>query len=141
MISGNDYLITLTWGQNPSDLDSHLVGPTYQVYYADEYAYVNGEEVCNLDYDDTSSYGPEHITLTTTSDEPYYYFVHKYSGSGTLASSGAKVTVEQGNRVIAEFNVPTDLGNGTYWNVFAIKDGELIIKDSVTSSYDISYAG
>lgn len=142
---GDQYLITLTWGANPSDLDSHLVGTTtggssFHVYYSAKYAHDGGQEICNLDYDDTSSYGPEHITLTTTNDTPYYYYVYKYAGEGTVCNSEAKVTIERGNTLIAEFNVPTDLGDGRYWNIFAIKEGQLIINNTITDEPELAYA-
>lgn len=144
-INGHDYLITLTWGANPSDVDSHMVGylengSYFHVYYGDKSAYMDGMMICNLDYDDTTSYGPEHITLTADDSGTYYYYLYHYYGSGSLASSEAKVTIEQGNRVIAEFYVPTNQGNGRYWNIFAIKDGEIIVSNTITSSADTSYA-
>lgn len=146
IISGDNYLITLTWGENPRDLDSHVKGKLsngepFHVYYSHKSQYDGEVEVCNLDYDDTDSYGPEHITLNVTSDSPYYYYIYRFAGSGTVAMSGAKITIEQGNTLVAEFNVPTDLGDGDYWNVFAIKNGELIIKNTITSSADTSYVG
>ncbi len=145
LISGDSYLITLTWGTNPSDLDSHVVGTlssgsTFHVYYSHKSQYDGDIEVCNLDYDDTTSYGPEHITLNTTNETPYYYYIYKYAGSGTVGNSGAKITIEQGNTLIAEFNVPTDLGGADYWNVFAIKNGELIVNNTITSSPNLQYA-
>lgn len=96
--------------------------------------------ICELDYDDVSSYGPEHITLNASDSGSYYYYLHKYDGYGTLASSEAKVTIEQGNRVIAVFHIPTDLGGSDYWNVFCIKDGEIIVSNTITSSPNTSYA-
>lgn len=145
IISGDDYLITLTWGANPRDLDSHVVGKLsngndFHVYYGYKSQMDGSTEVCNLDYDDTSSYGPEHITLKTNSTSPYYYYIYRFAGDGTVASSGAKVTIHQGNTLIGEFNVPTNLGSGDYWNVFAIKDGELIINNTITSSANTTYA-
>lgn len=146
-INGNDYLITLTWDANPRDLDSHVQGSTtsgsgFHVYYADKthYDYTQGESVCNLDYDDTQSYGPEHITLAAIGTKPYYYYVHKYAGTGTLASSGAKVTIEQNNIVLAEFHVPPGLSTGDYWNVFAIVDGEIVVNNTITYAPNINYA-
>ena len=97
-------------------------------------------EVCNLDFDDTTSYGPETITLNPTTDKPYYYYVKKYAGSGTVASSEAQIKMYQNGSLVRTFNVPTNLGNGDYWNVFAIKDGQLIINNTITSSPDTSYA-
>lgn len=37
-------------------------------------------------------------------------------------------------------SVPTNLGDSDYWNVFAIKNGELIIKNTITSEADVNYA-
>ncbi len=141
---GNDYLITLTWGENPRDVDSHVQGKvngeSFHVYYSRKNQYYDGENICNLDYDDTSSYGPEHITLKAVGTEPYYYYLHRYAGSGSLATSGAKVTIEQNNVLIAEFHVPTNLGSYDYWNVFAIVDGEIVVNNTITSSPNTSYA-
>lgn len=115
-------------------------GNPFHVYFRHKSQYDGDTEVCNLDYDDTDSYGPEHITLKATTNEPYYYYIYKYAGSGTVAASRAKITVHQGNALIAEYNVPTNLGGDDYWNVFAIKDGQLITKNTITSSADTSYA-
>lgn len=145
VLAGDDYLITLTWDETPSDVDSHVEGQSssgsFHVYFSNHNAYDGDQTICNLDYDDTSSYGPEHITLVPTTSEPYYYYVHNYSKEAPLSTSGAHVTVEQGNTVIAEFNMPTNLGDGIYWNVFAIKNGELIVQNTVTNTPDTSYAG
>ncbi len=145
VVSGDNYLITLEWGANPRDVDSHVYGTlsngsNFHVYYGDESQYDGDVEVCNLDYDDTDGYGPEHITLNTTTDRPYYYYLHKYAGSGSLSSSSSKVTIEQGNTVLAVFYVPTNLGADDYWNVFAIKDGEIIINNTITNAPNVSYA-
>lgn len=145
LVTGDDYLITLTWGANPRDLDSHVEGvisngSKFHVYYSHRSQHDGDIEVCNLDYDDTTSYGPEKITLNATNDTPYYYYVYKFAGSGTLGDSEAKVIVQQGNTLNAEFNVPTDLGDAKYWNVFAIKNGELIINNTITSTPNLEYA-
>ena len=141
-----DYLITLTWGEMPRDLDSHMVGPRaeggdFHVYFSDKTAGDGDVELCSLDYDDTTSYGPEHVTLKPTGAGPYYYYVHRYSSDGSVATSGAKITVHQGNTLIREFDVPFNQGGGIYWNVFAIKDGQLIVKNTITDTPDTGYAG
>ena len=143
--TGDSYLITLTWGENPSDLDSHMVGTLgdgrrFHVYYNDKTWTEGGETVCELDYDDTTSYGPEHVTLNASGDAPYYYFVYRYAGSGLVSTSGAKVTVHQGNVLIAEYNVPTDQGGADYWNVFAIRDGRILTRNTITSEAETDYA-
>ena len=143
--SGNNFRIVLTWGQNPRDLDSHVVGSlsngdSFHVYYNSKSKYDGDIEVCNLDVDDTSSYGPETITLNANSSEPYYYYIYRYAGSGTVGTSEAQVKVYQNDTLIAKYNVPTDQGDGDYWNVFAIVNVELIIKNTITNESDLAYA-
>lgn len=145
VILGDSFRIVLTWGENPYDLDSHVVGTlssggSFHVYYSNKSQYDGDVEVCNLDVDDVTSYGPETITLNTTTENPYYYYIYRYAGSGTVASSSAQVKVYQGENLVATFNVPTDQGDGDYWNVFAIVNGELVVKNTITSSEDTSYA-
>lgn len=145
IISGDNFRIVLTWGQNPRDLDSHVVGTlsngnAFHVYYNLKSQSDGDVEVCNLDVDDTTSYGPETITLNATTSNPYYYYIYRYAGSGTVATSEAKIKVYQGENLVATFNVPNDQGSGDYWNVFAIVNGELVIKNTITSNADVSYA-
>lgn len=145
VVSGDSFRIVLSWGANPSDLDSHVEGMRtngtwFHVYYSDKYAYDGDVKVCDLDVDDTNSYGPETITLHTTTDEPYYYYVHKYAGSGTLPTSEAKVKVYQGETLLAEYNVPTDLEAADYWNVFAIVDGQIVTRNTMTGRPETDYA-
>jgi hypothetical protein len=87
--------IVLTWGENPRDLDSHLVGPDaaggrFHVYYANRNPAGAG---ANLDVDDVSSFGPETITITEVHIGTYSYYVDWFSGTGTWAQSGARVEV------------------------------------------------
>ncbi len=145
LISGEDYRIVLTWGADPRDLDSHMVGSlengnSFHVYYSRKSQYDGSIEVCNLDVDDTSGYGPETVTLKATSNNPYYYYIYHFSGNGTVATSEATIKVYQGSELVAKFNVPTDQGSGRYWNVFAIVDGQLVTKNTITSSPDTNYA-
>lgn len=144
VIPGDAYRIVLTWGQNPSDLDSHVTGTLsngsgFHVYYAHK-SQIDGEiEICNLDVDDTNSYGPETITLRATESTPYYYYIHHYAGSGNILASEATIKVYRGSEFVAKINVPNDQGSGVCWNVFAIVDGELILKNTITSTPDTSY--
>lgn len=145
VITGDSFRIVLSWGANPSDLDSHVEGMRtngtwFHVYYADQYAYDGDVRACDLDVDDTTSYGPETITLNTTTEAPYYYYVHKYAGNGTLPTSEAKVRVYQGEALIAEYNVPTDLEAARYWNVFAIVNGQIVTRNTMTSAPELHYA-
>lgn len=145
IVSSDTYRIVLTWGENPKDLDSHVEGKlsngsAFHVYYSSKTKSDGGVKFCNLDVDDVTSYGPETITLTPTTNEPYYYYVHKYKGTGTVASSEAQVKVYLGDDLVRTFNVPTSLGDSDYWNVFAIKNGNIIVQNTITSSADTTYA-
>lgn len=141
VLNENEYRIVLTWGEDPWDLDSHLSGPRnedgdrFHVYYSNRSATASTEDgnvtVAQLDHDDTSSYGPETITLIKLSnDSVYHYAVHDFtnrysSESKALSMSGAKIFVYHGNSVIATFNVPINKV-GTVWNVFDIQGNQLI---------------
>lgn len=122
------YRVVLTWGQDPSDLDSHLFGKTsdynYHVYYSNKNG-VGLEDaiVANLDVDDTTSFGPETTTFLTTTDGEYDFYVDWYSGSGTWASSGGKVEVYNGAYLINTYYAPNVSNRSGSWKVFSIKNG------------------
>lgn len=129
ILSDNEIRIVLIWGDSPPDLDSHLIGRTpagdaFNVYYSDKVYAFDGIEMANLDVDDTSSYGPETITILNRVFDTYTYAVHDYTSrystdSSNLSFSGAVVRVFQGSVQIAEYHVPTDQV-GVYWTVFEI---------------------
>ncbi len=143
-ISGDGYTVVLTWGENPQDLDSHVEGTlsnndSFHVYFSHTSDYDGDIEVCNLDVDDTTSYGPETITLRPTTTNPYYYYIYKYAGTGTVATSEAQIKLYKDGTLIRTFNVPTDQGDGDYWNVFAIINGRLVVKNTITSTANTTY--
>lgn len=118
----------LTWGEYPSDLDSHLYyfdddgGNFHTCYYNKDYR--EGETlVANLDLDDTTSYGPETSTVYQVAENGVYsFYVHDYtnkdSGSSTaMSNSGAQVKLFSGSQLVATFNIPENRG-GTLWHVF-----------------------
>lgn len=122
---GGQLRVVLTWGQDPSDLDSHLTGPTstgtrFHVWYSGRDA-----GVANLDRDDVTSFGPETTTITSQYPGTYRFYVHDYSnGSASaqtpsydLSRSSAKVQVFNSLGLMAVYNVPSNQG-GTLWSVF-----------------------
>ena len=142
--SAGQYRIELTWGENPRDLDSHLVGTysngnQYHVYFSNKRAYENGELICDLDVDDTTSFGPEVVTLTASEAQNYYYYVHLYAGIGTIPTSGARIEVRYEGKLIRTFNISESFENKRYWNVFAIKDGRLVVKNTMSDSPELNY--
>lgn len=120
LISGELRLV-LTWGQDPRDLDSHLWLPPETPYHI---AYFRGgsEEACpfaRLDIDDTSSFGPETITMAQRFAGTYLYAVHRFSGIGTLSGSGAQVQAFDSTGLLATFTAPAT-GAGDWWQVLTI---------------------
>lgn len=143
VLSEDEYRIVLTWGATPWDLDSHLSyydGNTrlIHVYYSSKKGYLNGETIAELDLDDTSSYGPETVTISLDAellnDGVFKYSVHDYTNrsstnSNVLSMSGAVVRVYKGNDLITTYNVPQNK-EGTVWHVFEItKDGIVSINE------------
>lgn len=118
----------LTWGATPSDLDSHLFGPSvngegiFHTFYGDK-NYYSDKLIANLDLDDTTSYGPETTTIYCINNSgTYSFYVHDYTNrssnvSNALSLSDAKVEIYNGNVKHAVFNVPTSIP-GTVWHVF-----------------------
>lgn len=142
-LADDEIRIVLTWGATPSDLDSHLIGRTpgggtFNVYYGDKVYRYNGVEMANLDVDDTSSYGPETITILGDIHGVYTYAVHNYSNrsstsSTALSYSGAVVRVFMGSYQIGEYHVPTDQV-GVYWTVFQIDSAGRIMPVNTLSN-------
>ncbi len=120
MVQADGTRIVLHWGENPRDMDSHLSFPQNHIYYKSK----TGTNA-NLDVDDTSSYGPETITIQKKkAGQQYIYAVHNYSDrknseSRQWKSNQAKVFVYVGNRLMRTFYVtPKSVGN--LWVVFGI---------------------
>lgn len=119
--------ITLTWGENPRDLDSHLAatvnGENFHVYYSDKGSLVS-EPYVELDTDDTSSYGPEVTSIAKLSQGTYRYSVRHYAGTGTIETSGAEVNVVIEGIGIYRFTPPVGQPEGTdIWRIIDIVVG------------------
>lgn len=136
-LQANALRIILTWGENPEDVDSHLTGPQpglavsdsndqdrFHVYYSNP---ASTDGVAMLDVDDTTSFGPETITVYPPTGQDtlrpgiYRYSVHHYSGSGTLVAGNANVELIIGANS-RTFQAPTAgvLGRDDVWTVFEL---------------------
>jgi hypothetical protein len=128
--------IVLRWGEAPLDLDSHLVGPMggadkerFHVYFLQRDCYKRGEtlSMVDLDHDDSTSYGPEIMTIRVfVAHDDYFFYVHDYTnrelaGNAALAKSGATVNVYRGagNTPIGSYVIDPS-SSGTVWNVFKL---------------------
>ena len=133
--------IVLTWGETPYDLDSHLYNDDFHVYFSNKNYYQNSTPLVNLDRDDTSSYGPETITIYRPLDKDCTYYVYDYSNGGNssntqLSTSGATVRVYQTDGLIATFHVPAGY-TGDRWTVFTLTtDGRLIPDNTIGMNRD-----
>jgi uncharacterized protein YfaP (DUF2135 family) len=120
--SGAGITMKLTWGALPSDLDSHLITPAGDhVFYSAKGALI-AVPFANLDVDDTSSYGPEVVTITKLMVGTYKYTVHNYSeyGDGPIASSGARVELNIPGQAVRLITPPStgESSNTNFWNLF-----------------------
>ncbi|MFX7612968.1 carboxypeptidase regulator, partial [Acinetobacter baumannii] len=78
----------------PDDIDSHMLAPDgSHVSYSAQGALLQHPFI-NLDVDDTTSYGPEVITLSKLMVGDYHYFVHNYSGTSNPGIYGSPIKVE-----------------------------------------------
>jgi Carboxypeptidase regulatory-like domain/Repeat of unknown function (DUF5648) len=115
--------IKLTWGTSPSDLDSHLFTPDgSHIYYSDKGTLVS-DPYSNLDVDDTSSYGPEVITIRNLMVGTYTYSVYNYSRTSTPGITGSPAHVELTRSGTLQAFSPSageTPGTTNWWNVFAL---------------------
>jgi len=112
--SANAMLITLSWDTDATDLDLHLnyystTAPTastagtwymdwHQTYQGTGGVDVNADGTgdVDLDYDDISGYGPEHITAKVLPAGYYVVSVNSYYGPTSTATTNATVTINVG---------------------------------------------
>lgn len=135
----NSIRIVLRWGEQPGDLDMHLIGPSvkddsqFHVSYLQKTYFTDGTyssdfnlPIVDLDYDVKSSYGPEIITIHKLLRGEYYLYIHDYTNrynsySYSMAKSGAVVDVYIGDSAtpIKTFMIGTKK-EGTLWSVFKL---------------------
>ena len=146
-LTGDAARVILTWGNTPSDLDSHCSGPIlaggrFHIYYSDR----DEPDEAILDLDDTTSFGPETVTIRrfNATGEFYYYTIHNYTdrnvvGSTTLSESQAIVNILMANG--DQFTLPVPTGQaGNTWDVFRINGdtGVLSILNTMRDESDPS---
>ena len=118
-LAAGEIRVVLTWGQSPSDLDSHLWLPAsnaYHVYWNNIGSCTSSPWAC-LDVDNVTGYGPETITIKQRYNGTYVYAVYNYSQNPAITASQGVVRVYGQSGLVATFNVPTS-GNGAWWYVF-----------------------
>ncbi|WP_026972698.1 carboxypeptidase regulatory-like domain-containing protein [Aliagarivorans marinus] len=137
VVDGAVSTVTLTWGENPEDLDAHFYIPTAQgfyekLYYLNPIVRVEGVEFY-LNYDYTEGFGPEIITLPDFPiDGTYGYYVHLFEGSGSIDTQ-ARVNLELEN--VSRVFVPNaNSGTSTeLWHVF-----DIVVTDGIAQVNEIN---
>lgn len=143
--------IVLNWGSSPSDLDAHLSGPNgqggrFHAYWSSK----NPVRHAGLDIDDTTSFGPETLTIrrdsVTSAFVPgeYRMWVHNYSnrtgGSTPFSGSGATVTAYLGGPQPLVFSPANASGDTTrpIWHVlnFTIDNTGRVTALNVVQQFD-----
>ena len=125
-VTGGGITMKLTWGERPSDLDSHLITPSGDhIYYpTDSRGNLVAPPFANLDVDDTTSYGPEVVTITKLMVGTYKYFVFNFSrySAWPIGSASASVELNIPGRV-AELFTPPSTGESiatNFWTLFEL---------------------
>ena len=133
VLASGQLRIVLTWGDQPSDLDSHLVGTMdngtrVHVYWVERQAPGN---IANLDVDDITSFGPETTTINDLNGQ-FDFYVHNYSQTGNMGSvSGARITVYLQNGHTETVNVNPSCTD--FWHVLRIDHGNVTILNTAES--------
>lgn len=133
--------IELTWGQEPRDLDSHLWDAAGNHLYF-PYAGEGNSPIPGawLDLDDTTSFGPENISITFFTPQDgnlYTYAVHLYAGEAS--SEISTVRVFRGSSTVPTHTFTYsgwDPNGAIWWHVFDIdpRTGNVIPRDQHLTS-------
>jgi hypothetical protein len=127
-----EYAIVLTWGATPSDLDSHLFttsgSSSDHIWFGER----TDDYDSYLDVDDTTSYGPETVTIQKFNANSYYkYCVVDFTNcsagnykSTEMSESMACVKVYSSDGLLASYSVPTGQ-KGVVWEVFEIRNSQI----------------
>jgi len=130
VLGDNEMRVVLSWGASPRDIDSHL-----QYSATDSGSRIvwnrkaplgvsNGE----LDYDITTGYGPETISLKGSiwSQQVRYYSLYNWSGEANMGISGANVRVFKGSiGEVRNYSINPNHSN-RWWKIFCISSDKII---------------
>lgn len=125
IVDPNTTTVTLTWGEAPSDLDTHLIGPngsggTFHIYYSNKNETVGSGVRISLDVDDINSYGPEVTTIPRfPAAGTYSYYVHNFTRSGSMLASPTRIALFTGQTEYVYFI--DEEPSTTCWHVFDIE--------------------
>ena len=125
--AANSVKIKLTWGADPSDVDSYLTLPTGEVIYYGNEGNLLSAPFVSLDVDDTTSFGPEIVTIRKLMVGTYKYAVRNFSATHNPGITGSPTKVElllNGNTSIYAPPGGENTAGETVWSVFNLTVGE-----------------
>lgn len=128
----------LNWGATPTDLDSHLLTPEiegneYHVFF-DNKGNAATAPFARLDFDITTGFGPETMTIYELRPGNYSYYVRNFSENPSITLSHAVVQIYGVDGLRYTVQVPSS-GNGNYWHVCDINGltGDIILKNNIVT--------
>jgi uncharacterized protein YfaP (DUF2135 family) len=117
--------VTLSWGEEP-DVDLHAFEPSgHHVFYSS----LSGDPLIGaLDLDDTSSFGPEHYTVScdTLVTGTYKIALNYFRG---VAPESASVLVEAGGSQARTFTVELETAVGGTCDPFPILVADIVVSE------------
>ena len=122
----NNVTIKLTWGALPDDVDSHLLTPSGTLVYYGAKGSLSSAPYAYLDVDDTTSYGPEIVTIRRLMIGDYHYVLNNYSETYNPGITNSPTRVELNTPTGSELFVPNtgETVNRVikaYWHVFTLR--------------------
>lgn len=120
VLSAGNIRFVLNWGASPEDLDSHLntpdiEGQAHHVYYDNEGS-ATVAPYALLDYDITTGFGPETMTIYQLYPGVYQYYVYNYSETPDIKTSQAVVQIYDQTGLLHTLQIPST-GSGLYWYI------------------------
>ncbi|MDF3819562.1 Cna protein B-type domain protein [Leptospira sp. 96542] len=123
ILGENEMRVVLSWGAKPRDLDSHLQygnQANQRIVWNNRTPLGTGNG--NLDYDVTTGYGPETITLqgSVWNQPNRYYSIYNWSGEALMGVSGANVRVFKGSvGEVRNYSIAPNHSN-RWWKIFCV---------------------
>lgn len=130
----NKVQIVLNWDNRSGkyDLDSHLKGDNFHVYYRNKSSYGKRGSKVTLNRDVVRGNAYEMITIDKPSNsEEYRYIVRKYRGRNDWTEKNVSVTVYSDNTFRKRFNLRSEFGKSIEnWLVFKLDSfGQIVSID------------
>jgi hypothetical protein len=124
-LDGKVARIVLTWDESPKDLDSYLMVPKKNYPKLKDTIYYSNKKPSGadayLDLDDTTSFGPETITIDKTHSGVYCYLVNRYSSKPkTMTGARVKVYITDGRILDYSWDSASGSESAENWAVFEL---------------------